>query len=124
MVNFRTFLACPKVCLGLVDVRDVAKAHVLALEKKESNGHRILITHKQPVWFSDIIEWITKEFKSQGFIPTPLNAPNWLIKLYAKTGIDKMSSALLYRLGPQLRFSNQKVVFLIILNANLTYYIV
>lgn len=112
MVNFSTFLACPKVCLGIVDVRDVANAHFLAIfTDKNTDGERILITHTQPIWFSDIVKWISEEFKSQGFYPTSFNSPNWLTRLYAKSGIDSMSSAIIHRLGPQLQFSNKKVKF-------------
>ena len=108
MMDFRTFLAAPKACLGVVDVRDVAKAHILSLTTPESDGERILITHDSPTWFSDFRNWLWEEFKNYGFVMTPVVTPNWLLKLYSKTKIDPQSSAVVHRIGPELRFSNEK----------------
>uniref|UniRef100_A0A915CL31 3-beta hydroxysteroid dehydrogenase/isomerase domain-containing protein n=1 Tax=Ditylenchus dipsaci TaxID=166011 RepID=A0A915CL31_9BILA len=108
MMDIRTFLAVPKVCLGFVDVRDVARAHLLAMVSSKSDGQRILVTHDRPVWFNDVNNWLSKEFTSQGFVISPIVTPNWLLKLYAKTNIDPKSSAVVHRLGGELRFSNKK----------------
>ncbi|KAI6215653.1 NAD dependent epimerase/dehydratase family protein [Aphelenchoides besseyi] len=108
MMNFTTFLAAPKVCLGFVDVRDVAKAHVLAMINPKTDGERILITHEQPVWFADVRNWLMKEFKNHGYLISPITAPNWMVKLYAKTNLDKQSAAIIHRIGPELKFSNKK----------------
>uniref|UniRef100_A0AC34F2P5 NAD-dependent epimerase/dehydratase domain-containing protein n=1 Tax=Panagrolaimus sp. ES5 TaxID=591445 RepID=A0AC34F2P5_9BILA len=108
MMDFRTFLAAPKACLGVVDVRDVAKAHILAMTNEKTNGERILITHTQPTWFRDMRDWLMEEFKEDGYIFSPITVPNWLLKIYAKTNIDPQSSAVVHRIGPELRFSNQK----------------
>lgn len=109
MMNFSTFLASPKACLGVVDVRDVARAHILALTNEKTDGERILITHERPTWFGDIRDWLHEEFKNHGYLMSPLTVPNWVIKLYAKTNLDKQSTAVVHRLGPELRFSNKKV---------------
>jgi nucleoside-diphosphate-sugar epimerase len=66
MMNFATFLAAPKACLGVVDVRDVARAHLLALTNSNTDGERILITHEKPVWFKDMRNWLMEEFKGHG----------------------------------------------------------
>ncbi|KAI1707375.1 3-beta hydroxysteroid dehydrogenase/isomerase family domain-containing protein [Ditylenchus destructor] len=109
MMDVRTFPAVPKVCLGFVDVRDVAKAHILALKTSSSDGQRILVTHKRPVWFSDVVSWLAEEFRSKGYlVPPPITVPNWAVRLYAKLGLDKEAAAVLHRLGGELRFSNEK----------------
>lgn len=108
MMDFRTFLAAPKACLGVVDVRDVARAHILAMENPKTNGERILITHTLPVWFSDMRDWLMEEFKDAGYLFSPVTAPNWVLKIYAKTKLDPQSTAVVHRIGPELRFSNQK----------------
>jgi nucleoside-diphosphate-sugar epimerase len=113
MMDFRTFLAAPKACLGVVDVRDVARAHILAMTNEKTNGERILITHTLPVWFKDMKNWLHEEFKNDGYIFSPITAPNWLLKIYAKTNIDPQSSAVVHRIGPELRFSNQKSIDLL-----------
>lgn len=65
-MDFRTFPAAPKVSLGMVDVRDVARAHIRAMESGICDGERILITSIPSVWFSQITQWLSEEFKSQG----------------------------------------------------------
>lgn len=132
MMNFSTFLAAPKACLGVVDVRDVARAHILAMTNEKTDGQRILITHERPTWFKDIRDWLIAEFKSHGefttffdnihvfnewinkfgvlgYVISPLTVPNWMVRLYSKTNLDKQSSAVVHRLGPELHFSNKKV---------------
>lgn len=58
--------AVPALQLALVDVRDVAKAHISAMTNEKSNGERILITAQPSFWFLDIAKVLAKEFRSQG----------------------------------------------------------
>uniref|UniRef100_A0A915EA24 Uncharacterized protein n=1 Tax=Ditylenchus dipsaci TaxID=166011 RepID=A0A915EA24_9BILA len=55
--------ATPPLQLALVDVRDVAKAHVLCIDNTESDGHRILITSQPSFWFRDIAKVLAREFR-------------------------------------------------------------
>ncbi|PAV80723.1 hypothetical protein WR25_03317 [Diploscapter pachys] len=109
MMDYRTFLAAPKASLGVVDVRDVARAHVDALSNPKTNGQRILITSQPSVWFSDWRKWLQEEFGNKGYHITPIVAPNWLVKIYSKTGFDEQAKALIHRIGPELKFDNSKV---------------
>ncbi|VDO73113.1 unnamed protein product [Heligmosomoides polygyrus] len=109
MMDFRTYLASPKVSLGVVDVRDVARAHVEALRTSASDGERILIS-AQSIWFKDMMNWLRKEFKNFGYKITPVEAPNWVLKLYAALKIDDQVQAVIHRIGPELRFDNSKVL--------------
>ncbi|VDK18467.1 unnamed protein product [Anisakis simplex] len=108
MMSRRDYLASPKVSIGLVDVRDVARAHITAMTTPESDGHRILVTATPCVWFGDITRWLRKEFKSQGYDITQFVIPNWILRLYNKTGVDPQTNAIMHRLGPELRFNNTK----------------
>ncbi|TKR82592.1 hypothetical protein L596_016289 [Steinernema carpocapsae] len=116
MMDVRTFLAAPKICLGLVDVRDVARAHVKALELPETNGQRVLVTHTDPVWFGDMAKWLHKEYTKKGFKISKIVTPTWLLKVYAKLDIDEQAKSVLHRVGPELRFSNQKSIDLLGMN--------
>ena len=59
------------------DVRDVAKIHVLALENKNANGKRFIVTTEKPYAFQDLAQIL----KSNGYdkVSTKL-APNFLLK--------------------------------------------
>ena len=56
----------PLLNLHLVDVRDVARAHIIAMTKKESDGERIILCHEKNFWLSDISNMLAKEFGPQG----------------------------------------------------------
>ncbi|KAK6731179.1 hypothetical protein RB195_007564 [Necator americanus] len=107
MMDCRTYLSSPKVSLGIVDVRDVAKAHVEALTRKETDGERILISARS-VWFKDMARWLRREFKKMGYSITHSEAPNWILKLYNALKIDIHVAAVVHRVGPELQFDNTK----------------
>jgi len=50
------------VTVGIVDVRDVAQAHIIAMEKPESNGKHYLLVSENNVPFAQVIN---KEFGTQ-----------------------------------------------------------
>ena len=52
--------------VSLVDVRDVAEAHVKALETPEAAGKRI-ITSAQDMWFEEFGKIVHDEFAPQGY---------------------------------------------------------
>ncbi len=45
--------AIPKISFGLVDVRDVAQAHVNAIKSDEAQGKRFIVCNES-IWFVDI----------------------------------------------------------------------
>ncbi|KAK6731178.1 hypothetical protein RB195_007563 [Necator americanus] len=107
MMDFRTYLASPKVSLGVVDVRDVAKAHIEAMTRKETDGERILISARS-MWFKNMLYWLRREFTKMGYLITLIETPTWIFKLYASLKIDPHVAAVMHRLGPKLQFDNTK----------------
>ena len=65
----------PKISLPIVGVKDVANAHMMAMENKNSNGKRFLISEKTV----DLI-YIAKILKSNNFNVSTLVVPNFIIK--------------------------------------------
>jgi len=60
----------------VVDVKDVAWAHIKAMKEKNAAGNRFLLSEKT-MWFSDISNILYEN----GFKKVPrYTAPNWLIK--------------------------------------------
>ncbi|GMR32781.1 hypothetical protein PMAYCL1PPCAC_02976 [Pristionchus mayeri] len=113
MMKRTTNLAQPKISLGLVDVRDVADAHVRALERPETDGHRILVTATPSAWYADIARWLKDEFGRYGYGISTWEVPTWVLKIYASSGIDPQSRAVLGRSGGELRFDNSKSIRLL-----------
>ena len=64
---------------GYVDVRDVAAAHILAMENSASNGERFALAEKD-LWYKDV----AKLLRDNGFDKAPTIAiPVWLAKILA-----------------------------------------
>ena len=64
---------------GYVDVRDVAAAHVLAMQNSDSNGERFALAEKD-LWYKDV----AKVLRDNGFDKAPtFNVPVWLAKILA-----------------------------------------
>lgn len=69
-----------KFMIGYCDVRDVAKAHVLALTKPEAAGKRHIICTK-PMWMKDVANIMADEFRPQGYKIATMAAPNCIVWL-------------------------------------------
>ncbi len=79
----RAIPACPRISLSMVDVRDVAEAHALALEKPDASGRYIL--HNEGRWMQEIAKMIEPHFPAYK-VPTG-RLPN--IAMYATALFDK-----------------------------------
>uniref|UniRef100_A0A914XGW9 NAD-dependent epimerase/dehydratase domain-containing protein n=1 Tax=Plectus sambesii TaxID=2011161 RepID=A0A914XGW9_9BILA len=100
----REMPAVPRLQLALVDVRDVAKAHVLAMTEERSNGRRILLTYTPSYWFMDIARVLAKEFGPQGYYVSTIRAPYALVWLVSR--IDKQAKSILPRINHEVKFDN------------------
>ena len=64
---------------GYVDVRDVAAAHILAMQNPSSNGERFALSEKD-LWYKDVAKLLRKN----GFTKAPkINLPKWTAKFLA-----------------------------------------
>lgn len=70
----------PRINLGVVDVRDVAHAHLKAMVLPEAAGKRHIIC-KQNMWCVELARIIHSEFRPQGYnIPVKV-APDFLLRI-------------------------------------------
>jgi nucleoside-diphosphate-sugar epimerase len=67
---------------NMVDVRDVAKAHRLALENKTTINQRYLLTAEQ-LWLKEINQCLRQHFSAKGYKPSLIELPNCLVKAAA-----------------------------------------
>jgi nucleoside-diphosphate-sugar epimerase len=102
--------AVPALQLALVDVRDVAKAHVLSMRNDSTDGQRILVTSSS-FWFFDIAKTLAREFKPQGYCIPCLQVPYVVVWLYS--WIDPQSREILSRLNREVSFDNSKALRLL-----------
>ena len=79
----RELPACPRIGWAVVDVRDVALAHRLAMENPSAAGNRYIVAGDH-VWMQDAAKMMAEEFKSLGYrIPTGA-LPYWLMWIGAR----------------------------------------
>ena len=71
--------ACPKIHMGIVDVRDVAKAHIFAMKEEKTDGERIIASENE-MFFVEVGRILNKA----GFQKSPTREmPNFLVRVMA-----------------------------------------
>ena len=95
------------VNFGLVDVRDVAAAHIAGMTVPEAVGKRHILCAGN-MWIKEMAECLVKEFQPQGYnIPTKV-APYAILWLMAR--IDKTVRVVLPTVGKVTKLNNQRMV--------------
>ena len=99
---------CLDVNPPLVDVRDVAQAHIIAMEKPECSGKRYILVAESNVPFRTIYQIVNKEFGQQGYKANMMNIPKFVAWIVAKFN---GGMAMLYpSIGKHLTFVNDKLI--------------
>jgi dihydroflavonol-4-reductase len=94
-----------RIKMGIVDVRDVAAAIILAMKTPEAAGNRFLCSAAVP-WLKEIAQILHKEYAKRGYkIPT-LQFPSSLIRLIAL--FDKRIALVTDSLDWDFELSNEK----------------
>lgn len=66
----RDMPACPRLGWAMVDVRDLAQAHLLAMTRPEAAGQRYICAGEH-IWLRDIARLLAEEFQPRGYkVPT------------------------------------------------------
>jgi dihydroflavonol-4-reductase len=96
--------ALPNMCFSIVDVRDVARAHVLALEDPELEGR--FIVYQGSLWMSEMAEELRKIYPDRRIATR--RVPDLL--MYLLSAFDKRLSWTLLRrsLGVKRRVDAEK----------------
>ena len=99
--------ALPDLTFSIVDVRDVAAAHIAAMEKSEAAGNRYILYNKN-VHAREFAQIIGTEFRPQGYKIPSKNLPKalvWVGKLFVPS-LKSVYSAL----GKRVQYSNERMV--------------
>lgn len=95
--------AYPKMTYGIVDVRNVAQAHVIAMEKPEAAGERFIVGG-EILSFAEIGDLLREAFPNRKLPKGEL--PNWLVKLL--TLVNPPLKQIVPELGKRRTYSNEK----------------
>jgi nucleoside-diphosphate-sugar epimerase len=93
----------PRVSMPCVDVRDVARAHRLALEVDAPGGGRYLAV-AESLWMIEVARAIRAELGPQGSKAPRFELPDWLIRLVAV--FDASARLAVPELGRESRVDN------------------
>ena len=96
--------AFPKLSFGIIDVRDVARAHVEAMTNPRAVGERF-ICGAEVLWMEEMGEVLRKALPSRKIPKGTL--PNWLVKLFAR--VNPPLKQILPELGRKRTYSNEKL---------------
>ena len=95
--------AYPKLTFGIVDVRDVAKAHVEAMERPAAAGERFLVGN-EVLSFSEIGDVLREAFPDRKLPKGEL--PNWLVRMMVP--LNPTLKQILPELGKRRAYTNAK----------------
>lgn len=96
----------PHLNFNIVDVRDVALAHVTAMTKPEAAGKRHILVGRS-IWMQEVAKIIEAEFKPMGYsIPTSV-APYALLWMLGR--FDASVRMILPFIGKQEKFSRDRM---------------
>lgn len=96
----------PKIKTCVVDVRDVADLHLLAMTDPAANGERFLATSGESLWMADIAKILKARMGKAGSRVSTRTLPNLLIRSMAVT--NRALKGLVPLLGADLDASGEK----------------
>ena len=94
--------AMPRLSFPIVDVRDIAKMHIAAMEKPQSVGRRF-IGASETLWFTEIAQTLKERLPSKKIVTR--QAPDFLIKIMAL--FDKTLRGIVPDLGREMKVDNK-----------------
>ncbi|KAK7478306.1 hypothetical protein BaRGS_00030458, partial [Batillaria attramentaria] len=102
----RSLPAVPKLNFAIVDVRDVAAAHVKAMTSPEAAGNRHLIVNTN-MWMKEMAQILAKEFRPQGYSVPTVNCPYFALWMSAL--FDKSVKMILPQVNKVHKFDNKRM---------------
>ncbi len=101
----RELPGCPDVGWPMVDVRDVADAHIAAMSGDEATGKRFIVANGFASMY-DVAQILKKNFGERGYKVPVRRLPNWLVRVAAV--FDKTTRLVLQELGYRREVSSAR----------------
>ena len=95
-----------RIKMGMVDVRDVAAALILAMTTPEAAGNRFLCSADEAMWVKDIADLLHKQYAGRGYKINRIQFPSFFVRVIAL--FDKKVSRVTESLDWDYEFSNEK----------------
>ena len=95
-----------RIKMGMVDVRDVASAIILAMNTPEAAGNRFLVAADKSMWLKDIADLLYDKYAARGYKINRIQFPSFLVRFIAL--FDKKISRVTESLDWDYELSNEK----------------
>ena len=92
----------------MVDVRDVAQAHIVAMEKPECSGNRYILASGTALNFHEIIQILVEEFEHQGYKIGKRKLPKFVA--WFGSFFSNEFKMVLPMIGKNVKFDNTKMI--------------
>jgi len=102
----RAIPGLPHMGFQVVDVRDVATAHLKAMTLPGAAGKRIAVTDRF-VWFEELAAILAKEFTSMGYRIPRKTIPDFMIKIFS--WFDPETRSVMNEIGIKRELSNERM---------------
>lgn len=99
---------CPKIGFPLVDVRDVASLHILAMRHPDAAGQRFIATNEGFTWLVEIAHALRARMGAEARKVPTRELPNWLVRLFGK--FDPLVAQIVPELGRYRPATSAKAV--------------
>ena len=103
----RVYPGCARLSFPVVDVRDVAGAHLLAMTTPSASGQRFCCLSSSP-WMVEMAAILNEHFTSRGYRVSERVLPDLLVRLITMFDLD--ASYMQKSLGKRLQVSNRFIV--------------
>ncbi|MGB6744055.1 MAG: aldehyde reductase [Terracidiphilus sp.] len=97
---------CPRLCFGVVDVRDVVDLHVRAMTHPAAQGERFLAVAGDFMWMADIARVLKERMGADARRVPTRQLPNWMVRLASLR--DPAVKLIIPELGKVKNASNEK----------------
>lgn len=97
---------CPRICFGIVDVRDVVDLHLRAMTNPAAKGERFLAVAGDFMWMAEIAAVLKSRMGAAARRVPTRQLPDWLVKL--ATLKDAAVKQIVPELGVLKNASNEK----------------
>ena len=101
-------LALPRLHMPIVDVRDVAMAHLRAMETDASDAQRYICCSAQHLWIEDVSKILVTEFSKYGYKVTTRKL--WYIAFKVASICDDQATNILPMWNKEGTFHNDKII--------------
>jgi dihydroflavonol-4-reductase len=95
-----------RIKMGMVDVRDVASAIILAMNTPEAAGNRFLVAADTSMWIKDIADLLHNKYTARGYKINRFQFPSFLVRVIGL--FDKKIARVTESLDWDYKLSNEK----------------